>query len=246
MNIHSFPGLLGDPEHPEHLGIKRIGGSATVNREGIAKEAQVTSEIRYEDKPWLRNYEKGVPERVDFENVCLPAFLDQTAAAFPDQMALSFQGYTITYRQLKEMVDRAAAALSAMGIGPGDRVAILLPNLIPCVAAYYAILRIGAVAVMNNPLYSDRELDHQFNDSESKALITLDLLGNRMIDLRPGQRFGKSSSPPSATTCPFPRICSFLLWESGKNWRPTSSPPKRCIGGSSGSEALRPPLRRLP
>ncbi len=171
----------------------------------------MTSEIRYEDKPWLRNYEKGVPERVDFENVCLPAFLDQTAAAFPDQMALSFQGYTITYRQLKEMVDRAAAALSAMGIGPGDRVAILLPNLIPCVAAYYAILRIGAVAVMNNPLYSDRELDHQFNDSESKALITLDLLGNRMIDLRPRTKIRQIIITSIGDYLPFPKNLLFPL-----------------------------------
>jgi long-chain acyl-CoA synthetase len=171
----------------------------------------VTNEIRYEDKPWLKNYEKGVPERVDFDDTCLPEFLNQTAAAFPDQMALSFQGYTITYRQLKEMVDRAAAALSAMGIGPGDRVAILLPNLIPCVAAYYAILRIGAVAVMNNPLYSDRELDHQFNDSESKALITLDLLGNRMIDLRPRTKIRQIIITSIGDYLPFPKNLLFPI-----------------------------------
>jgi long-chain acyl-CoA synthetase len=171
----------------------------------------VTNEIRYEDKPWLKNYEKGVPERVDFDDICLPEFLDQTAAAFPDQMALSFQGYTITYRQLKEMVDRAAAALSAMGIGPGDRVAILLPNLIPCVAAYYAILSIGAVAVMNNPLYSDRELDHQFNDSESKALITLDLLGNRMIDLRPRTKIRQIIITSIGDYLPFPKNLLFPI-----------------------------------
>ncbi|MGD8250798.1 MAG: long-chain fatty acid--CoA ligase [Desulfobacterales bacterium] len=171
----------------------------------------MTNEIRYEDKPWLKNYEKGVPERVDFDDICLPEFLDQTAAAFPDQMALSFQGYTITYRQLKEMVDRAAAALSAMGIGPGDRVAILLPNLIPCVAAYYAILSIGAVAVMNNPLYSDRELDHQFNDSESKALITLDLLGNRMIDLRPRTKIRQIIITSIGDYLPFPKNLLFPI-----------------------------------
>jgi len=60
-----------------------------------------------------------------------------------------------------------------------------LPNCIPCVVAYYAALKIGAIVVMNNPLYSDPELEHQFQDSESKVLITIDALGNRMIDLRP-------------------------------------------------------------
>lgn len=63
--------------------------------------------------------------------------------------------------------------------------AILLPNSIPCVVAYFAILKIGAIVVLNNPLYSDPELEHQFTDSDSKVLITLDALGNRMIDLRP-------------------------------------------------------------
>ena len=83
------------------------------------------------------------------------------------------------------MVDRFATCLTAFGIKPKDAVAILLPNVIPCVVAYFAILKIGAITVMNNPLYTDRELDHQFNDSGAKALITLDLLANRMIDLRP-------------------------------------------------------------
>ncbi len=145
----------------------------------MAKEAQ------YSDKPWLTSYEEGVPKHVDYEQTCLPAFLERSAQQFPDQMALSFQGYSVTYRQLKEMVDRFATALSVFDVKKGDAVAILLPNLIPCVAAYYAILQLGAVAVMNNPLYSNRELEHQFNDSGSKVLITLDLLGNRMIDLRP-------------------------------------------------------------
>lgn len=63
--------------------------------------------------------------------------------------------------------------------------AILLPNSIPCVVAYYAILKIGAIVVLNNPLYSDPELENHFTDSDSKVLITLDALGNRMIDLRP-------------------------------------------------------------
>ncbi|MDI9571015.1 MAG: long-chain fatty acid--CoA ligase, partial [Pseudomonadota bacterium] len=80
---------------------------------------------------------------------------------------------------------RFATCLTAFGIKKGDAVALLLPNIVPCVAAYFAILKIGALAVMNNPLYSDPELEHQFNDSGSKALITLDVLAPRMIALRP-------------------------------------------------------------
>jgi long-chain acyl-CoA synthetase len=171
----------------------------------------VTSESAGRDKPWLANYEKGVPEFVEYEDVCLPAFLDRSAERFPDRSALNFQGYRIRFRQLKEMVDRFASALSAFGVNRGDRVALLLPNTIPCVAAYYAVLKIGAIAVMNNPLYSDRELDHQFNDSGAKLLVTLDLLGNRMIDLRPKTRIKQIVITSIGDYLPFPKNWLFPL-----------------------------------
>lgn len=145
----------------------------------------MTNSMRYADKPWLKKYEEGVPATVQYEMVCLPEFLDRSAAEFPDRMALLFQGYKVTYRQLQIMVNRMANAFQDMGIRQGDSVSILLPNIIPCVVAYYAILKTGARVVMNNPLYSDRELEHQFNDSGSKLLITLDLLADRMVALRP-------------------------------------------------------------
>ena len=144
----------------------------------------MTASIRYSDKPWLNSYEKGIPETISFEEACLPEFLNRSAMEFPDHTALIFQGYKLTYRQINDMVNRFASCLLDFGIQKGDSVAILLPNVIPCVVSYYATLRIGGIAVMNNPLYSDRELLHQFNDSESKLLVTLDLLGNRMIDIR--------------------------------------------------------------
>ncbi|MDP4857234.1 MAG: long-chain fatty acid--CoA ligase [Desulfobacterales bacterium] len=171
----------------------------------------MTSESAGRDKPWLANYEKGVPEFVEYEDVCLPAFLDRSAERFPDRSALNFQGYRIQFRQLKEMVDRFASALSAFGVNRGDRVALLLPNTIPCVAAYYAVLKIGAIAVMNNPLYSDRELDHQFNDSGAKLLVTLDLLGNRMIDLRPKTRIKQIVITSIGDYLPFPKNWLFPL-----------------------------------
>jgi len=143
------------------------------------------AETRYMEKPWLKFYEKGVPEFVTYEEVCLPDFLERTAAEFTDKPALIFQGTTVSFGQLKQMVDCFTSCLADFGIKKGDAVAILLPNIIPCVVAYYAILKIGAITVMNNPLYSDPELEHQFNDSGAKVLITLDVLGNRMIDLRP-------------------------------------------------------------
>ncbi len=74
------------------------------------------------------------------------------------------------------MASRFASALRALGVKPGDKVALLLPNLVQMVVATYGTFRAGAIAVMNNPLYTDRELTHQFNDSGSQFLVCLDLL----------------------------------------------------------------------
>ena len=138
----------------------------------------------YSKKVWLNSYEQAVQESPEFEDVLVSQYLENSVKKFPDKPALIFQGYTLTFREFNEMVGKLAAALKDHGIKKGDSVAILLPNIIPCVVAYYAILKIGGVVVFNNPLYSDRELEHQFNDSGSKFLITLDLLAKRMVALR--------------------------------------------------------------
>lgn len=171
----------------------------------------MTQEIRYQDKPWRQYYEEGVPKEIEYETICLPEILQRTASQFPDHMALLFQGYKITFQELNNMVDRFAACLDDFGVRKGDRVAVLLPNLIPCVASYYAILKIGGIVVMNNPLYSDRELEHQFNDSGSKMLITLDLLANRMIDLRPKTKIQQIVYTSIGDYLPFPKNLLFPL-----------------------------------
>ena len=171
----------------------------------------MTTESVYQNKPWLANFEEGVPENVEYKDTCLPEFLEQSAQRFPERPALNFQGYRVSFRQLKEMVDRFATALTAMGIRQGDRVALLLPNIIPCVVAYYATLKVGGITVMNNPLYSDRELLHQFNDSGSKLLVTLDLLGNRMIDLRSQTQIKQIIITSIGDYLPFPKNLLFPL-----------------------------------
>lgn len=171
----------------------------------------MAGESIYQSKPWLKSYEKGVPETIKYEEICMPDILDRTAKQFPEKTALIFQGFTLSFRQLKDMVDRFAACLTAFGVKQGEAVALLLPNVIPCVAAYFAILKVGGIAVMNNPLYSDAELDHQFNDSGSKVLITLDLLGNRMIDLRPKTKIKQIVYTSIGDYLPFPKNLLFPL-----------------------------------
>ncbi len=161
--------------------------------------------------PWRKSYGPNVNAELSYESVLLPEFLEASAEAFPDRTALVFEGYKVRYRELSDMVDRFAACLHEMGIRKGDSVAILLPNIIPCVVSYYAIMKIGAITVMNNPLYTDRELAHQFTDSGAKLLITLDLLGNRMIDLRPKTQIRQIIITSIGDYLPFPKNLLFPL-----------------------------------
>jgi long-chain acyl-CoA synthetase len=156
------------------------------------------------EKIWLKSYAPGVPEHIDFDDIPLPLALTRTAKKFPDNPALLFQGTTIDYRKLDDLVSRFAAALKGLGVQPGDTVALLMPNLIQTVIAVYGAFRAGAVVAMNNPLYTDPELEHQFNDSSSKFLVSLDLLVPRMINLRQKTGITKIISCHIRDYLPFP------------------------------------------
>lgn len=144
----------------------------------------VAGQSEYSKKIWIKSYEQGVKSTVDYKDILVTQYLEESAKNFPDNPALIFQGFTLSFRELNEMTARFSAVLKSFGVKKGDSVAILLPNVIPCVVAYYATLKIGAIVVLNNPLYSDRELEHQFTDSNATFLITLDLLAKRMVSLR--------------------------------------------------------------
>jgi long-chain acyl-CoA synthetase len=136
------------------------------------------------EKIWTKSYAPGVPEEIDFKDITLQQALDDTTDRFPDNTALVFQGKRVSYSQLSQMVARLAGGLRKLGVKPGDRVALLLPNLVQTVTGIYAALKLGAVAVPNNPLYTDRELEHQLNDSGSEILICWDTLIPRMLNLK--------------------------------------------------------------
>jgi len=138
----------------------------------------------YSEKPWLKFYSEGVHGNINYEEICLHDVLERTVSKCGNQDALIFQGFRVSYNGLSDIVNRLAYFLSSKGVKKGDVVAILLPNMIQTVAAYYAALKIGAIVQMNNPLYTDRELSYQFNDASAKVLITLDLLAKRMIAIR--------------------------------------------------------------
>jgi len=79
----------------------------------------MTKQITYEEKPWITSYETGVPEKIEYEEICLPEILERSARRFPNKMALLFQGYKITFRELNDMVNRFAASLHGLTLIKG-------------------------------------------------------------------------------------------------------------------------------
>jgi len=137
-------------------------------------------------RTWHQFYDKGVRPSLDFEALPLSAFLDRSARNHGDATALIFLNSRLTYRQLQNEVDRFATALAGLGVTSGTRVAIQLPNLPQTVIAFYAVLRLGGVVVMTNPLYVEREIEHQWNDAGCTVAITTDFLfASRIAKIRP-------------------------------------------------------------
>ena len=145
----------------------------------------MNEELSYTDQPWVKNYPDNVSTHIEYHRKTIPELLERSAEKYPDNIALIFEGYELQYKTLKNMVDQFSNYLIKLNIQQGDCVALILPNVIPCVVGYLGILQVGAIAVFINPTSSDREMEHQLNDSEASMIITLDLICNRIIDLRP-------------------------------------------------------------
>jgi long-chain acyl-CoA synthetase len=132
-------------------------------------------------RPWLASYPPDVPQSLaPYPEKAVWSLLEDSAARFPDSDAVVFpvapMAKRLTYRQLKDEAERFAGALSSLGVRKGDRVGLVLPNSPQFVVAWYGIQRLGAVAVGNNPLYTQREMTHQLKDAGIEILVVLDVL----------------------------------------------------------------------
>src|SRR5690606_38441376 len=133
-----------------------------------------------EAKPWLKLYPESIPTTLDYEEKPVQTYLTEAARKYPDKVAVHFMGKEMTYRQVYESALRLSNYLISIGIKKGDRVAIMLPNSPQGVISYYGILYAGGIVVQTNPLYTERELEYQINDSRAKAIISLDILYPRI------------------------------------------------------------------
>ncbi|SDC25530.1 long-chain-fatty-acid--CoA ligase [Shouchella lonarensis] len=135
-------------------------------------------------KRWVAHYPESVKESMEYEALPMHAFFKRTTEKYPNQEAVHFLGKKMTFGTLYEQTLRFANRLKALGVKKGDRVAIMSANCPQAVIGYYATLMVGGVVVQTNPLYVERELEHQLNDSGAKVLICLDLVMPRVRNVR--------------------------------------------------------------
>lgn len=125
------------------------------------------------DRPWVKNYDKGVPATIEYPPGPVFQFLDNAAQKYPDRACTIFKGAKITYKEMSAITDRIAGALVSMGVKKGDRVGIFMPNTPQFVMAYFGILKAGGVVVATNPLYTPPEIEHQANDSGIEIMFVM-------------------------------------------------------------------------
>ncbi len=165
--------------------------------------------------PWLRHYDASVPAHIEYPRVPLYTLLDDTAAAQPNKAALLFYGRQFAFRDLKAHSDALASSLRRLGVQPGDRVALLLPNMPQFVVAYYGILKAGAAVVPLNPLYTEGELSVQITDAGAETVITIPMFLDKVGKLMGNTPLKRVIAARLADALPFPLSVAQRVREAG-------------------------------
>ena len=191
---------LGEPGEPagndlplRPCGLSRAAAEGTIQNMTDAHNPIATPDMPGQNplahRPWLKNYSPGVAADVHLSETSLSHLIDDAVREVPHKIALEFFGATTTYAELGSQIDRAAEGLRLAGVQAGDRVALILPNCPQHIVAFYAILRLGAIVVEHNPLYTGAELRHMFEDHGAKAAIVWDKISGHITglpdDIRP-------------------------------------------------------------
>ena len=130
----------------------------------------------YLNKPWLAHYPENVPPEVVAPEISVPELFDRMVEKYAKKPALIFYGKKISYRELCEQIDRFSAALTDLGVGKGDTVALYLLNSPQYVIAYFGTLKTGARITPISPVYTSQEVKHQLQDSGARTVICEDML----------------------------------------------------------------------
>ncbi len=170
---------------------------------------------QHQEYPWLKNYPKDIKWDMKIEEKPVFAMLDDTASEFANSPAFDFLGAKMTWGELNAATHKFAKGMQNIGIKKDDKVGIFLPNCPLFVIAYYAMMRIGATVVNYNPLYAERELANMIEDSDTDAIITLDLelLYGKMGKMLHDTRLEKLIVASFTDMLPFPKNFLFKLFK---------------------------------
>ena len=158
------------------------------------------------EKIWLKSYPPGVPAEVDTSiYASLPALFEDSFKKHANEKAYVCMDKAITFGDLDRLSRAFGAYLQGLGLKQGDRVAIMMPNVLQYPVALAAVLRAGFIAVNVNPLYTPRELEHQLKDSGALAIVVLENFASVLQEALPRPPSSMSSSPAWATCWAFPR-----------------------------------------
>ncbi|MDX1684044.1 MAG: AMP-binding protein [Saprospiraceae bacterium] len=140
----------------------------------------------YDQRPWLKNYPNGVPANIDpgkYES--LVEFLEECFKKYAEKPAFTCMGKTLTFHELDVQSKRFGAYLHSRGLKPGDRIAMMMPNLLQYPVTLFGALRAGLIVVNTNPLYTPREMLHQFTDSKVTAIVIAENFAHNLEKILP-------------------------------------------------------------
>ena len=169
-------------------------------------------------RPWLRSYPPGIVWDASFPAHPVTRFLDEAVERFGDRPCLDFLGKVSSYQEIGDLVRRAAKGFASLGVGPGVRVGLMLPNTPYYVIAYFGVLRAGGTVVNINPLYVEREIRHLIADAGCGIVVTLDLkLTYDVLErLRDGNPLKTLVVCPMADILPFPKDVLYRALRRGE------------------------------
>jgi long-chain acyl-CoA synthetase len=139
----------------------------------------------YQERPWLKYYdEEGLPANLEYPDCSMVDMVLQSAERWPDNMAYSYYGHKVTFKNFVKKIEKAARALKNYGVKEGDRVTICMPNTPEGITMVYAVNMIGAVCNMVHPLSSEKELEYYIKVADSKYVLVIDAVFDKIYRLR--------------------------------------------------------------
>lgn len=139
----------------------------------------------YKERPWLEFYEEeNIPSSIEYPDCSMVDMVIQSAEKWPDNVAYTYYGHKVTYKNFVKKIEKAARALKNYGVKEGDRVTICMPNTPEGITMVYAVNMVGAVCNMVHPLSSEKELEYYIKVADSKYVLVIDAVFDKIYKLR--------------------------------------------------------------